>query len=276
MLLRNALWTIERNLQGNLTLSRIAESCGVSRFHLAHAFASATGMPIMQYVRGRRLSVAAQALLASDDGILSAALDAGYGSHEAFSRAFKNQFGVTPEGFRRDPLSTVMVPPMALPETDTMNLEEPRMTEAPAMLAVGLSERHAIGSPQGIPAQWARFMRDYAGAVPHRLPGIPVALNRMTEDEGVLDYTCAVLVSRADEVPDGLVSVRIPAQRYAVFTHRDHVSVLPRTYSAIWNEWFPSHPWRPVNTVGMERHLEGFDPGTGLGGVTLWIPVEPA
>jgi AraC family transcriptional regulator len=276
MLLRNALWTIERNLHGDLTIARIADSCGVSRFHLAHAFASATGVPIMQYVRGRRLSLAARALLAGDDGILSVALDAGYGSHEAFSRAFKTQFGVTPEGFRRDPASVRMVPAMALPGSGEMDLEEPRIVEGPAILAVGLSERHGIGNPERIPSQWARFMREYATAIPHRLPGIPVALNRMTDDDGVLDYTCAVLVSRVDEVPSGLVVVKVPAQRYAVFTHLDHVSALPRTYAAIWNEWFPSHPWRPVNTVGMERHLERFDPTTGLGGVGLWIPVEAA
>ena len=275
MLLRNALWAIERNLHGELTIARIAEACGVSRFHLAHALASGTGVPIMHYVRARRLSVAARALLDSGDGVLTVALDAGYGSHEAFSRAFKAQFGVTPEGFRRDPELSRIVPPMALPEVTDMRLEEPEIVEAPAMLAVGLSERHGISNPERIPSQWARFMREYFGLVPHRLPGIPVALNRMTDDESQLDYTCAVLVSRIDDVPAGLEAIRIPAQTYAVFTHLDHVSALPRTYGAIWNEWFPSHPWQPVNTVGLERHLETFDPATGWGGVALWIPVEP-
>jgi AraC family transcriptional regulator len=220
--------------------------------------------------------MAAQALLASEDGILPVALDAGYGSHEAFSRAFKTQFGVTPEAHRRDPVSTRLVPPKTLPETSDMTLEEPHIVEAPAMLAVGLSDRHGIGDPARIPAQWMRFMREYIDAIPHRLPGIPIALNRMTDDEGVLDYTCAALVSRIGDVPKGLDAVRIPAQTYAVFTHRDHVAALPRTYAAIWNDWFPSHSWRPVNTVGMERHLDGFDPATGLGGVALWIPVEPS
>lgn len=274
MLLRNALWTIERNLHAGLTIALIAEACGVSRFHLAHAFASATGVPIMQYVRGRRLTLAANALLASEDGILSIALDAGYGSHEAFSRAFKAQFDVTPESYRRDPGSAALISPMTPPETTDMQLEDPEIVQAPAMQAIGLSERHSIGNPERIPGQWARFMREYVGLVPHRLPGIPVGLNRMTDDEGQLDYTCAVLVSRIDDVPDGLVIVRIPAQTYIVFTHRQHVSALPRTFGAIWNEWFPSHPWRPVNTVGMERHLETFDPATGMGGVTLWIPAE--
>ncbi len=157
-----------------------------------------------------------------------------------------------------------------------MHLEDPNIVESPAMLAVGLSDRHGIGGSERIPAQWSRFMREYFALIPHRLPGIPVGLNRMTKDEGVLDYTCAALVSRIDAVPKGLEAVRIPAQTYAVFTHRDHVAALPRTYAAIWNAWFPSHPWRPVNTVGMERHLDGFDPSTGLGGIALWIPVEAA
>ncbi|HEY0567659.1 MAG TPA: AraC family transcriptional regulator, partial [Xanthobacteraceae bacterium] len=88
-----ALWFIESHLAGPLTLDEIAAIGGVSRFHMVRAFAAATGLSVMRYVRARRLSEAARALAGGAPDILSLALDADYGSHEAFTRAFRDHFG---------------------------------------------------------------------------------------------------------------------------------------------------------------------------------------
>src|SRR3954467_11229719 len=97
---QRALWYIESHLAEPMTLDEIAAISGVSRFHIVRAFAAATGRPVMRYVRGRRLTEAARSLADGAPDILSVALDAGYGSHEAFTRAFREQFGVTPEAVR--------------------------------------------------------------------------------------------------------------------------------------------------------------------------------
>jgi AraC family transcriptional regulator len=96
-----AVWMIERNLGNELSLSDVADACGVSKFHLARAFEARVGMPVMQYVRARRLSNAASALADGAGDILAVALDTGYASHEAFTRAFKAQFELTPEAVRK-------------------------------------------------------------------------------------------------------------------------------------------------------------------------------
>src|SRR5215813_658631 len=95
-----ALWFIESHFAGELTLDDVARVSGVSRYHLSRAFGAATGHSLMRYVRGRRLTEAARALSAGAADILSVALDWGYGSHEAFTRAFRDQFGLTPESLR--------------------------------------------------------------------------------------------------------------------------------------------------------------------------------
>ena len=95
-----ALWIVERNFTQSLTLDGIAAACAVSRSHLAHAFGAATGLSVMQYVRARRLSDAARALASGAPHILTVALDAGYNSHEAFTRAFRDRFEETPENVR--------------------------------------------------------------------------------------------------------------------------------------------------------------------------------
>ena len=97
---QKALWYIENHLAQALTLDEIAGVGGVSRFHMVRAFDAATGLSVMRYVRARRLSEAARALASGAPDILQLALDADYGSHEAFTRAFRDHFGVTPEAVR--------------------------------------------------------------------------------------------------------------------------------------------------------------------------------
>src|SRR5262249_16662272 len=91
------LWYIERHLSGDLSLEAIADVVGVSRFHISRAFGVTVGCGLASYVRTRRLSEAARTLVDGAPDILAVALDTGYGSHEAFTRAFRQYFGLTPE-----------------------------------------------------------------------------------------------------------------------------------------------------------------------------------
>src|ERR1700738_4149277 len=97
---KKALWFIESHFATDITLEDIANIGGASRFHMSRAFGAATGLSVMRYVRGRRLSEAARSLSNGAPDILTLALDADYGSHEAFTRAFRDHFGVTPETVR--------------------------------------------------------------------------------------------------------------------------------------------------------------------------------
>src|SRR5580765_3929021 len=95
-----ALWFVESHLPEAISLDDVAANSGVSRFHVTRAFGAATGRSVMGYARARRLSEAARRLAAGAPDILSVALDAGYNSHEAFTRAFHDVLGLTPEEVR--------------------------------------------------------------------------------------------------------------------------------------------------------------------------------
>src|SRR6201995_4808977 len=86
---QKALWFIESHLAEALTLDEVADIAGVSRFHLVRAFAAAAGLPVMRYVRARRLSEAARALAGGAPDILSLALDADYGSHGTYNPSLR-------------------------------------------------------------------------------------------------------------------------------------------------------------------------------------------
>lgn len=273
-----ALWVIERNSGRDLTLPAIAAACGVSRAHLASAFGSATGWPVMKYLRARRLSEAASALAAGAPDILDLALDSGYGSHEAFTRAFREQFGVTPEQVR-ERASTDGLPlmlPMALRPQPAPALAPPALQEAAVIRAVGLARRHPLGSGIGIPAQWQEFMARW-GEIAHPSADIPIGLMQQSgEDDGFL-YTCAAEVGRLGPVPRAMVAIEWPARRYAVFEHTRHVSTLFDSYAEIWNAALPALGWAVADDAPViERHHESFDPGSGEGGLSLWIPLAAA
>jgi AraC family transcriptional regulator len=70
------------------------------------------------------------------------------------------------------------------------------------------------------------------------------------------------------------VRVSIPPHRYAIFEHRNHISVIQQTYAAIWDEWLPAHQLASADAPSIERHKETFDPRTGDGGVDIWIPID--
>lgn len=269
-----ALWVVERNSDGDLDLSAVAEACGVSRSHLANAFGSSTGWPVMKYLRARRLSRAADALAGGAPDILSVALDAGYGSHEAFTRAFRDQFGVTPEQVRErgGTEGLALVGPLDLGSQPRPVLEPPQLVETEAVRAVGLPQRHAFEAVIGIPIQWQAFMARH-DEIPHRLDGIPIGIVQPADDDGRFGYVCAAEVSRFGRLPEGLARIEIAPRRHAVFEHRGHVSTIFDTYAAIWNAELPERGWRPADVPVIERHDPAFDPETGDGGLSIWVPL---
>ncbi len=270
-----ALWVIERNSSGELNLPAVAEACGVSRSQMANAFGSTTGWPVMKYLRARRLTRAAQTLAQGAPDILAVALDAGYGSHEAFSRAFREQFGGPPERVREqgNTEGLTLVAPLDLRARKRRALAPPRLTEGPALRAVGLSRRHTFDTVIGIPIQWQTFMENHYGRITHRVHSMPIGIQKPADDDGAFDYVCAAEVTAFDDTPLELVRIEIPARRYAVFEHREHASTIFETYSAIWNEGLNEHGLVPAQDPILERHSPSFDPETGEGGVSLWIPL---
>ncbi|HEV3425876.1 MAG TPA: AraC family transcriptional regulator [Paraburkholderia sp.] len=270
-----ALWFIESHYAGELTLDDIA-SCGcVSRYHLSRAFEAATGHPVMRYLRARRLTEAARRLAGGAPDILAVAVEAGYSSHEAFTRAFREQFGLTPETLRaRGHLDNIaIVEPFKMDESTLANLLPPRFENGRLLLIAGLSGRYTCETNVGVPAQWQRFVQ-YFGKVPGQIGNVAYGVCYNTDDTGNFDYMCGVEVSDFSSVPAELSRVRVPEHRYVVFTHREHIASIRRTWNTIWNAWLPESGHTPADAPHFERYSEQFDPVTGMGGVEVWLPLK--
>jgi len=228
----------------------------------------------MGYVRGRRLTEAARALANGAPDILTVALDVGYGSHEAFTRAFREQFGLTPEVFRaQGHLNNIeLMEPMKMTQTLT-EIEEPRFLNGKILLIAGIGERYTCESSAAIPSQWQRFLPHF-GNVPGQIGRTAYGVRCNSDDEGNFDYICGVEVSDFSRVPQDWMRVRIASQKYAVFAHREHISTIRTTWSTVWNKWLPESGYEVVDAPDFERYGEEFDPKMGTGGLEIWIPVK--
>ena len=275
-LVNRAIWFIESHYAEDMTLDRIADVVGVSRYHLVRAFGCATGYSVMRYLRVRRLSIAAQSLATDDTlNILDVALEAGYSSHEAFTRAFRGQFGITPEAIRnqRDLANIEIVEPIIMNNQPQESIEPSRIETRKTFLVAGLRERYGEEASRLIPAQWQRFT-PYIGAIPQQVNGNTYGVGYNGDDEGNIDYICGVEVSTTSDLPTELDYVRVPEQLYVIFTHRDHVSTIGRTWDIVWGQWLPQSEYKAADAPFFECYGASFDPVSGMGGIELWIPVN--
>jgi len=272
---QKALWFIESHLGERLALDDVADVAGVSRFHLVRAFAAATGFSVMRYVRARRLTEAARALARGAPDILTLALDADYGSHEAFTRAFRDRFGVTPEAVRakRCVVHLQLQEPILMDSTALDALAAPRFETSKVFLVAGLGERFNHCKGAGIPGLWQRYNR-VAAEIPARIGQAAYGVCCNGDDAGNFDYIAGTEVADFSDLPRDFSRVRIPAQRYAVFSHGDHVSTIIRTVNTIWNHWLPASGLQVADAPNFERYGEAFDPLTGNGGFEIWVPVR--
>jgi AraC family transcriptional regulator len=100
--LNRAVAAVEDALGRELDVADLARSLATTEYHLRRMFSALAGMPLSEYVRRRRMTAAAHDLVATDDDLLTIAVRYGYGSTEAFGRAFRSVHDAAPAVVRRD------------------------------------------------------------------------------------------------------------------------------------------------------------------------------
>ena len=152
----------------------------------------------------------------------------------------------------------------------------PRFETRAAFTIAGMSAHVRPGDQDAINALWQRFA-PHIGKVPGQVGGM-VAYGAVSGSATGVDYLAGVEVTDTSNLPDGFSHVRLPAQKYAVFTHEGHVSKLFDTCTQIWRTWYPQSGLQHAQTAGapqfFERYGEEYDPPKGVGGIEVWVPVK--
>jgi AraC family transcriptional regulator len=275
---------IEGDLAEEVDVVRLATSLGTTEYHLRRMFSSLAGMPLSEYVRRRRMSVAAADVL-GDEELLGIAVRFGYGSTEAFGRAFRAVHGAGPSDVRRDggPLRTQ--PQLRFRLTVEGNIPmETRIADQPAFRLVGHSARVPLiheGVNPHIQAHIASLPPDEHARLKMLSNTEPAGLLQVSADvdpdyaEGSeLTYLHGVAISEGAELPGDLDVIEVPAGEWAVFrTVGPYPEALQTTWAATATDWFPSNPWRlrpGPSIVAVLDRTDDFSSAT----TELWLPVE--
>lgn len=155
----------------------------------------------------------------------------------------------------------------------TTKLDPPRFEQGSLMRIAGLSATYDHETRKNIPAQWDRFTR-FEKTIPGRIGESTYGVCSNFHGPGCFDYLCGVEVDGSNELPDGLTRIRVPAQRYAVFTHRGPIAEIAAVFDHIWNHWLPTSGCKSVETPCIECYSEDFDAAKGRGTVEIWIPIK--
>jgi AraC family transcriptional regulator len=227
---------IEEHIGEDIQIEALAETAALSLFYYQRLFTRLVKRPVREYIKLRRLARACGALLNKANRILDVALEAGFGSHETFTRAFKDTYGITPAQYRDNPvdlnhfdkpdllLNYIMIDEGVPLISDGLVLEMNRKTlEAPVdFLGVAgqfpfkrgkmLGERPGVSMPGEI---WKRFFSSLKD-IPHVPGGLHVGVcYRGDAPEGYTTYFAGAEVKQGVENPR-FASWRFPAREYVV------------------------------------------------------------
>jgi AraC family transcriptional regulator len=266
------VWYVESHLNRAVSLGDTANVAGVSKFALTRAFLAATGHTVLAYARARRLSEAAKSLQNGAPCILDVALSVGYASHEAFSRAFRDHFGLTPVEARcgRRPLS--LTEAIGMSNDPSRRALSPCFEDLKAFKVVGLNRRFSMQNTAGIPALWQSFGR-HIGSIAGEVPGAAYGVCYNTEGDS-FDYLCGVEVRSGSDLPHEFVALEVPPNRYAIFHHGGHVTDIHAIMRAIFSDWLPASGCQAAAAPLFERYGREFDPRTGAGGFDVYVPLK--
>ncbi|MGW7053593.1 AraC family transcriptional regulator [Streptomyces sp. NPDC054887] len=278
---------VEKHLAEELDIDGLAGALGTTEYHLRRMFSSLAGMPLSEYVRRRRMTVAAADVVRGEGDLLSIAVRHGYGSSEAFGRAFRAVHGAGPSDVRRDggPLRTQPQLRFRLTVEGIIPMDT-RLVDRPAFRLVGHATRvpliHQGVNPHiqkhiaALPREEHLRLKALSDAEPEGLLQVSDDVDPDGREGSELTYLHGVALSRDTPLPDGLDTMEVPAGRWAVFrTSGPHPQALQTTWAATATEWFPSNPWRlrpGPSVVAVLDRADDFTTAT----CELWLPVEPA
>lgn len=284
--MNQALAYIEAHLTEEIDYREAARQAHCSEHHFKRMFSALAGIPLSEYVRRRRLTLAALELQDESVRILDAALKYGYESPDSFTRAFAQLHGVTPSEARRLGRPLKAFPRMTFQLTIKGGSEmEYRIVEKDAFRIVGIMGRVPIVF-EGVNPAIAELAGTLTPELIATIKGLadtePAGLisastnfsDTRMEEKGELDHYIGAATTQP--APAGLASLEVPASAWAVFTA---AGPFPQTLQSVWgriySEWFPTAGTDYEQTGGPEL-LWNESPGTTLPNYRseIWIPVR--
>ena len=255
---------IQSNICGDLKLDQLADLAGFSPYHFHRIFAALTGETVAEHVRRVRLAAAVQRLLHTDNAVTEIALTSGYETPAAFTKAFRQRFGVTPTALRtmdRAAAYTILLEQPTVQPAITRGIT-PEIRALPDLRILyvrgwGMVEYSFAAAADVAFTQLACYLHEHKltaaftaclGITPDDYDVVPHAQCRF--DAGVM-LKDDVVIAPAEKVALQL----LPAGRWAVFQHKGPYNTLWQSWNVAYRDWLPRSGERPRDVPPVEVYL---------------------
>ncbi|WP_409296293.1 AraC family transcriptional regulator [Peribacillus sp. SCS-26] len=267
---------IEQQIHEEITLDEIASQAAFSKFHFTRIFKALTKETAGDYIRKRRLTLAARELIDTDIPILQIGLHYGYSSQEAFTRAFKSFIGMSPQSYRqkgvhhvnlyKEELSPSLLEELVLQPYSVSVLEKP------SFCIGGLAMEGPVTNHQ-ISKLWNQF---YDELKEHKMdPVIAVCYGyESLGDQDTSLYLAAIEVDSLDHLPEGWNGVMIPEQKYAVFSAGNIIEHIPFIMDEIYKNQLPARGLKPSLDYCFEFYDADYTANDRAHDLQIFIPIE--
>ncbi|MDQ7095744.1 AraC family transcriptional regulator [Desulfosporosinus sp. PR] len=281
--MNDALNYIEENLTNELDFNEVARLAFCSEYHFQRMFSFLAGFPLAEYIRRRRLTLAAFELNNSKIRVIDVAVKYGYNSPDAFTRAFQNLHGITPSEAKFNGQLLKAYPRMtfqlSIKGGNEMNY---RIVEKEAFRIIGIKKRVPLiftGVNPEISAMWRSLkeemllkLKELSNVEPLGLinASINFSEERM-EEKGELDHYLGVATT--GECPDNLAKLEVSPSIWAVFeAEGPFPDTLQNVWGRIYAEWFPSSNYERAEGPSI-LWTEQKDLTSSSVRSELWIPI---
>ncbi|MBN2433979.1 MAG: AraC family transcriptional regulator [Spirochaetes bacterium] len=278
-----AMLFIEENITGDIDIETIAATAQTTPAHFQRMFSIITGITPGDYIRHRRLTLAAQEINSTEISIIDAALKYGYETHSSFTKAFTKMHGFAPLYARKSGQSIKAYPPISFTlsiKGDTSmdykirDLKKTRLVGKVVNVSSANGENFRV-----IPAFWNNLAEqnmvekiisfaDRKGQMKGSLIGVCYDFDI---DNECFKYMVGVESSSTD-IPEGFTETELTHIKYAVFeANGPQPEAIQKTWKRIFSEWFPATKYIKANAAEMEVYLDK-EPACKC--CEIWIPIE--
>lgn len=271
---------IEDNIAEDIDITTIAKSFGISPWYLQHSFKALVGDTLGGYVRGRKMNQAIELMENTSLDLIDVAIRVGFSSHEAFTRAFQKQFGMTPSKYRKDRPKILLQAKPTLSEDLVEHLKD-TLDTAPKIYE--RSSTKILGFPTKLPSPFIEFDRSCADMnpawmklfgvendIPERIRGSYVGAilspsGKFTEE--FVSHIASVIVSENVTPQNDMEYYEFPKQLVAEFSvAKIDSTTVARTIDYIYGFWLPNSDYTRAEGSDYElfENVSNFaDPGVG-------------
>lgn len=270
--LQNAIEYIEANLTEDILIKDIAQKAYVSEFHFQRIFSVLCGFSVAEYIRNRRLALAARELAGSEAKVIEVAIKYGYDSPDSFARAFLRFHGITPSAAKeKGALLRDFAPLRIILSLGGGTMMDYRIEEKAAFTVMGRKRSFNMESSyQEIPKFWEEHMKDGGSEVVCGMFGLCIDSSGSN-----FDYLIADNYLPWKAIPDDYETRTLPAGTWAVFPCK--MKTLQDINTKMWKEWLPNcKDYKLGGNYNIELYAPPCEEDIAESYCEIWLPIEKA